>query len=164
MSAPAGNRRRDERVVAWMYGSVLVGATVVVASNVIASRPWQVIAYTGITMTVVWLAHAYAAFVGHGGRFDLPGFRAQAAHALRDELPVLACSVPTLLVTGISASTAASVRTTGLTGLIAAIATMAIVAANAARRSGARAWGVAAAVGSAFLFGLVLVAAKVALK
>jgi hypothetical protein len=155
---------RDEHVVAWIYGSILVGAAVVIAANAIATKPWQVPVYTAVTMVVGWLAHSYAAFVGHGGRFDLPGLRARVEHALRAELPVLACSIPTLIATAIGALAGSGVTTTGLIGLITAIATMAVVAAGAARRSGAGSAGVAAAVASALLFGLVLVAAKIALK
>lgn len=164
MRPPDGTWERDERVVGWIYGSILVGAAVVVAGNAIATRPWQIPVYTAVTMFVVWLAHAYAAFVGHGGRFDLPRLRARAGHALNVELPVLACSTPTLIATAVSAVAGADVATTGLVGLIAAIATTVFVAAATALRSGAGSVGIAAAVASALLFGLVLVAAKVALK
>lgn len=162
--APAGTWERDERVIAWMYGSILVGAAVVVAASVIASRPWQVPVYTAVSMVVVWLAHSYAAFVGHGGRFDVAGLRARITQALSAELPVLACSAPTLIATAISALADASVATAGLVGLITAITTMAVVAAGTARRSGSGGVGIAAAVASAMLFGLVLIAAKVVLK
>ena len=161
---PMETWERDERVVAWMYGSILVGAAVVVAANAVASRPWQVFVYTAVTMLVVWLAHSYAAFIGHGGRFDVAHVRVGVGHALNAELPVLACATPTLVATAITALTDAGVATTGLVGLIAAIGTMAVVAAATARRSGAGAIGVAAAVASALMFGLVLVGAKVALK
>jgi hypothetical protein len=161
---PAGSWERDERAVAWVYGSILVGAAVVVAANVIASRPGQVVIYTATTMVVVWLVHSYAAFVGHGGRIDLRGLRGRVAHALNAELPVLACSIPTLAATALSALLGAGVATTGLVGLIASIATMAVVAARTARRAGAGALGVAAATASALLFGLLLVVAKVSLK
>jgi hypothetical protein len=161
---PDGTWERDERAVAWIYGSILVGAAVVVAANAIATRPWQVLVYTAVTMFVVWLAHSYAAFVGHGGRFDVPRLRVRVAHALNTELPVLVCSTPTLVATAISAVASTSVATTGLVGLIAAITTMAVVAASTARRSGGGAVGVTAAVASALLFGLVLVGAKVAIK
>jgi hypothetical protein len=161
---PAGGWERDERAVAWVYGSILVGAAVVVAAGVIASKPGQVPLYTASTMVVVWLAHSYAAFVGHGGRLDVEGRRERWLHALATELPVLASAAPTLIAMGVAWLADAGVGATGLTGLIASIATMAIVAAGAARRTGAGPLGIAAAAASALLLGGLLVFAKVALK
>lgn len=154
---------RDETVVGWVYGSILVG-TAVVAGGVIASEPGQVPLYTAVTMVVVWLAHAYAAFVGHGGRLDLADRRGRLLHALAAELPVLTSSAPTLLAMGVATLTDADVGTTSYTGLIVAIATMVVVAAGAARRTGAGTLGVAAAAAIAALLGGLLVIAKVALK
>lgn len=154
---------RDEAVVGWVYGSILVGSAVV-AGGVIASEPGQVPLYTAVTMVVVWLAHSYAAFVGHGGRLDHAGRRGRLLHALAAELPVLTSATPTLIAMGVASLVGTDVGTTSYTGLIVAIATMVVVAAGAARRTGAGALGIAAAAAVALLFGGLLIIAKVALK
>jgi hypothetical protein len=154
---------RDETVVGWVYGSILVG-TAVVAGGVIASKPGQVPLYTAVTMVVVWLAHSYAAFVGHGGRLDLAGRRGRLLHVVAAELPVLTSAAPTLIAMGVASLADADVGTTSYTGLIVAIATMVVVAAGAARRTGAGTLGIAAAAAVALLLGSLLIIAKVALK
>lgn len=161
---PAGAWERDEGIVAWIYGSILAGAAVVVAANVIASQPGQVAAYTAATMLVVWVVHSYAAFVGHGGRLDVGGLRARFVHALGTELPVLVSATPTVAAATACAVLGAGVSLTGLVGLITAIATMAVVAAVAARRAHAGPLGITAATSSALVVGALLVAAKVVLK
>ena len=120
--------------------------------------------YTGATMVVVWLAHSYASFVGHGGRLDVAGRWARSLHALATELPVLAAAVPAMVAMGVAWIANASVATTGLIGLITAIASMGVTAGAAARRTGAGRFGIAAAALSALLLGGLLVIAKVALK
>jgi hypothetical protein len=155
---------RDESAVAWVYGSILAGAAVVVAAGVIASAPGQVLVYTLSTMIVVWLVHSYAAFVGHGGRFDLAGLHVRLGHAMRIELPILAAAAPTLVALGATSLMGAGVATTGIAGLVTSIATMAVVATRAAWRAGAGRLGMAAAAGGALVFGAILIAAKVALK
>jgi hypothetical protein len=161
---PPGSWERDEAAVAWIYGSILVGAAIVVAANVVASRSGQVALYTASTMLVVWLAHSYAAFVGRGGRLDIEGVRARILHALGTELPVLTSATPSVIATAVCAALGADVAATGLVGLITAIGTMAVVAAAAARRARAGRLGIAAAAASALVLGALLVAAKVALK
>jgi hypothetical protein len=163
-TAVAGTWERDEGAVAWVYGSILVGAAVVVASGVVASAPGQVLVYTAATMVIVWLAHSYAAFVGHGGRVDIGGVHMRLAAAMRIELPVLASSVPTLIVLAVCWLVGTGLGPTGLIGLIAADVTMALVAGGAARRAGAGYPGIAAAVLAALVIGTALIAAKVSLK
>jgi hypothetical protein len=94
---PPGSWERDERTVAWIYGSILVAAAVVVATEVIASKPGQILLYTTSTMVVVWLVHSYAAFVGHGGRIDIGGVGARVRHAMSTEFAVLASATETIL-------------------------------------------------------------------
>ena len=161
---PSDEWERDEGAVAWVYGSILAASAVVVASGVIASAPGQVLLYTAATMTVVWLAHSYAAFVGHGGRVDVAGLGGRLAHAMRTELPVLASAIPTLIALVIAWLVGAGVTATGLAGLISAIATMALVAAGAAQRRGAGGLGMAASAAGALVLGGMLIIAKVALK
>jgi hypothetical protein len=161
--APGAILRRDDATVAWTLGSILAGATVVAATDV-ASESGQVLIYTGAGMVVIWLAHSYAAFVGHGGRFDIHGLASRLRHAMNIELPVLASAVPTLIALASASLIGAGVSSTGLVGLMAAIATMAVTAARAARRTGASPLGVSTAVGGALILGAMLIAAKVALK
>jgi hypothetical protein len=155
---------RDERAVAWVYGSTLVGAAVVVATGVVASRPGQVPVYTAATMMVVWLAHSYAAFVGHGGRVHVAGLGRRIHNAMSSELPVLASAMPTLIALAIAWLAGGDVDTTGLVGLATSITVMSAVTARSARRSGASTLGVVAAAATALVVGALLVAAKVALK
>jgi hypothetical protein len=155
---------RDERAVAWVYGAILAGATVVVAASVIASAPGQVLIYTTVAMAVVWLAHSYAAFVGHGGRLDVGGVGVRLRHAFRTEIPVLASAIPTLVAVGISWLVGGGVAVTGIVGVVTSIATMAVVAGAAARRAGAGVAGIALAGGGALVLGAILIAAKVSLK
>ena len=155
---------RDERTVAWVYGSTLVGAAVVVSAGVVASEPGQVPLYTAATMVVVWLAHSYAAFVGHGGRVHLTGLASRIHSAMSSELPVLASATPTLAALAIAWLAGAGVNTTGWAGLATAIAVMSAVTAREARQSGAGKLGVVAAALTALVVGVLLVAAKVALK
>jgi hypothetical protein len=159
-----GTWERDERAVAWVYGSILVAAAVVVATDVIASKPGQILLYTAATMVVVWLAHSYAAFVGHGGRVDVAGVGARVRYAMSTELAVLASASPTLIAIAACWLVGAGVTATGLVGLIVSIATMALVTGGIARRAGAGRFGVVAAAVGALLLGGLLVAAKVALK
>jgi hypothetical protein len=161
---PAESWERDERAVAWVYGSMLVAAAVVVAAEVVASAPGQIFLYSAVAMVVVWLAHSYAAFVGHGGRVDTGGVGAGVLHAMRTELAVLESAGPTLIAIAVSWLLGASVSATGLVGLVVAIATMVLVAAGAARRAGAGRFGTAAAAIGALLVGGLLVVAKLALK
>jgi hypothetical protein len=161
---PPGSWERDERTVAWIYGSILVAAAVVVATEVIASKPGQILLYTTSTMVVVWLVHSYAAFVGHGGRIDIGGVGARVRHAMSTEFAVLASATPTLIAIAASWLVGAGVAATGLVGLIVSIATMVLIAAGIARRAGARQLGVVAAGVGALLVGGLLIAAKLALK
>jgi len=161
---PTETWERDEGAVAWVYGSILAGAAVVVAAGVIASAPGQVLLYTTATMIVVWLVHSYAAFIGHGGRFNLVGLYARLRHAMRTELPILAAATPTLAALAAASLFSAGVAATGLVGLVTSIATMAVVATRAARRAGAGRVGMAAAAAGALALGAILIAAKVALK
>jgi hypothetical protein len=154
---------RDEAAVAWVYGAILV-ATAVAVATAKAEGTGQVLLYTAATMTVVWLAHAYAAFVGHGGRLEIEGLGSRILHALGTELPVLASAGPTLIAIAVCWLAGADVGSTGLVGLIISIATIVVVAAAAARRAGARRQGIAAAAASALLIGGIIVAAKIALK
>jgi hypothetical protein len=162
-TGPAGIMLRDEATVAWTLGSILAGATVVAATDV-ASESIQVLLYTAAGMFVIWLAHSYAAFVGHGSRFHPDGLDTRLRHAMTTELPILASATPTLVALASASLVGAGVSSTGLVGLMAAIATMAVTAAGAARRTGASTLGVSAAVGGALILGAMLIAAKVALK
>lgn len=155
--------QRSEAAVAWTLGSILAGATVVAATDV-ASESGQVLLYTAAGMFVIWLAHSYAAFVGHGSRFDPDGLGGRLRHAMSTELPILASATPTLIALACASLVGAGESSTGLVGLMAAIATMAVTAAGAARRTGASTLGVSAAMGGALILGAVLIAAKVALK
>jgi hypothetical protein len=85
-------------------------------------------------------------------------------HALRIELPILVAATPTLAAIGATSLLGAGVAATGFAGLISSIATMAVVATKAAQRAGAGRRGMAAAAAGAFVFGAILIAAKVALK
>ncbi|MDQ2675297.1 MAG: hypothetical protein M3Y34_00680 [Actinomycetota bacterium] len=160
----SGDWERDERTVAWVYGGMLTGAAVVVASSKIATEPWQVTLYTLVATIVLWLAHAYAAFVGHGGRFEGGEVRARLRHAFAVESAVLAAGMPTVAATAVAAISGASVSEAGFVGAGAAMATMVVAAGLAARRSGARPLGVAVGALGAGLIGGLLIAAKVALK
>lgn len=161
---PPDSWERDERAVAWVYGAILTATTVVVASSVVASQPGQVLIYTASTMAVVWFAHSYAAFVGHGGRMDPDQIVIRAIHALRIELPVFVAALPALAATAIASALDADVQGVGFAGLFTAIATIVVVAAGAARRAGAGRIGMAAAALGALVVGGLLVAAKVLLK
>ncbi len=159
-----GGWERDERTVAWVYGGMLTGAAVVVASTKIATEPWQVTLYTAIAAVILWIAHSYAAFVGHGGRFEGGQLGARLRHAFAVESTILAAGMPTVAATAVAALLDASVSETGYVGAIAAVATMVVAAAHAARRSGAGAVGIAVGAVTATLIGGLLIAAKVALK
>jgi hypothetical protein len=161
---PADLWERDERTVAWVYGAVLTGAAVVVASAKLATQAGQVAIYTAAAMVVVWICHSYAVFVGHGGRFDGGRLRPLLAHAFRTEAPVLASSLPAVAAAAVAAVLGADVSTAGYAGAIGSVATMTVAAASAAKRSGAAPAGVAAGALSACLIGVLLIAAKVALK
>jgi hypothetical protein len=159
----ASEWERDERAVALVYGSILTGAAVVAASK-IATGPGHEIAYTAATMVVVWLAHAYAAFVGLGGRFEGGRLGRRLVHAMRDELPVLASVVPALAAMAIAWALGADVSGIGYAGVGVAIASMCVLAANAATRTGAGPGGVAAGVAGALVLGALLITMKLALK
>jgi hypothetical protein len=154
---------RDEAVVSWVYGSILVAAAVAVATDIKASKPGDVLLYTAATMVVVWLAHSYGVFVGHGGRVDLPGRTARLSSALRTQLPLLACAVPTFVAVALCLLADADLETTGAVGLTVSIAVMVLVAGGAARRTGASPGGIAAAGASALVLGGLIVVAKISL-
>lgn len=154
---------RDEDAVAFVYGSILTGAAVVAASK-IGHEPGMEIVYTTITMVVVWIAHAYAAFVGIGGRLEDGRVGLRLARAARGELAVLKSVVPVVIAMAICWALGGDASTTAYTGLLVAVASMCVLAARAARQSGAAAAGVAAAAAGALLLGALLIAAKVALK
>jgi hypothetical protein len=160
---PAPGVERDETDVAWIYGSILTAAAVAVATDIKASEPGDVLLYTAATMVVVWLAHSYGIFVGHGGRVDLPGLASRLGNALRTESPLLACAVPTFLALAICSLADADLDTTGAVGLTVSIVVMVIVAAGAARRTGASPGAVVAAGASALVLGGIVVAAKISL-
>ncbi|HYH62403.1 MAG TPA: hypothetical protein VD766_11105, partial [Solirubrobacterales bacterium] len=113
---------------------------------------------------VLWLAHAYAAFVGHGGRFEGGRVGPRLGHAFAVESTILAAGVPTVIATAVALLFGASVSTTGYVGAGAAIATMVVAAGLAARESGAGPIGIAIGAVGAILIGGLLIAAKVALK
>jgi hypothetical protein len=160
---PAGTWERDETDVAWIYGSILTAAAVAVATEIKATNSGDVLVYTASTMAVVWLAHSYAAFVGHGGRIDLPHRAARLRHALRTELPLLACAVPTFVALAVAALGDADLETTGSVGLTVSITVMVLTAARAARRTGASRLGIVEAGASALLLGGIVVALKISL-
>ena len=68
---PTETWERDEGAVAWVYGSILAGAAVVVAAGVIASAPGQVLLYTTATMIVVWAVLYYPATNSAGVSYDV---------------------------------------------------------------------------------------------
>jgi hypothetical protein len=154
---------RDERAVAWEYGSILTAAAVAVATDVKASGPGQVLLYTAATMVVIWLAHSFATFVGHGGRVDLPGLPARLWHATVIESPVLASAAPTCAAVAVCWVAGASVNTTGTVGLAAAVSTMVLIAAGRAGRTGAGTRGLVGAGAMALVLGGVITAAKISL-
>jgi hypothetical protein len=160
---PRGAWERDETDVAWIYGSILTAAGVAVATDVKASDSGDVLVYTAATMLVVWLAHSYGVFVGHGGRIDLPDRTPRLLHALRTELPLLACAVPTFVALTICALSDADLETTGFAGLTVAISVMVIVAGGAARRTGASGTAVLVDAASALVLGGVIVVLKISL-
>jgi hypothetical protein len=159
--APEGTWERDETDVAWIYGSILTAAAVAVATDIKASDSGDVLLYTAATMLVVWLAHSYGVFVGHGGRVDLPGRGARFWHALRTELPLLVCALPTLAALAICWLTDADLETTGAVGLTVSIGVMVLVAAGAARRTGASGTAVVIDGASALVLGGIIVIAKI---
>jgi hypothetical protein len=122
-----------------------------------------VLLYTAATMVVVWLAHSYGVFVGHGGRVDLPGRISRLRHALAIEVPLLACAVPTIVSLAICSFADADLETTGGVGLTVSIAVMVLVAARAAHRAGSTRIGVVAAGATALLLGGIIVIAKISL-
>jgi hypothetical protein len=160
----AGGWEHDEAIAAWIYGSILAGAAVAIATGAIAKTTGQVLLYPTLTMVLVWLAHGYAAFVGHGGRMDLDGTARRIVHAFRAELPVLESATPTLAAIAIVWALGASVDTAGYVGLATTIGTMVAAATYAARASGAGASGTVLAALGAFIIGAALIAAKVVLK
>ncbi len=155
---------RDDRTVGWIYGSMLTGAAVVIATAKVATRPWQVPVYTAVAMAVVWLSHSYAAFVGHGGGVRASDRPRLLVHALRTELPVLASAIPAIAAAAIAGLLGADVSGVGYAAVLASVATMAVTAALAARKTGAGAMGIAFGAISACFVGAFLIAAKVALK
>lgn len=154
---------RDEEAVALVYGSILTGAAVVAASK-IGHDPGMTIAYTTVTMAVIWIAHVYAAFVGIGGRLEGGRVGARLARVARDELPVLASVVPAAAAMALAWALGADTSSTAYVGLAVSIALMCVLAARAASRAGAGSGGAAAAAAGALLLGALLIAAKVALK
>jgi hypothetical protein len=160
---PAGAWERDEGDVAWIYGSILTAAAVAVATDIKASDSGDVLLYSTATMLVVWLAHSYGVFVGHGGRVDLPGRTPRLWHALRTELPLLACAVPTFAALAICALADADLETTGSVGLAVAISVMVLIAARAAKRTGARGTAVLIDGASALVLGGIIVVLKISL-
>ena len=160
---PEGTWERDEVLVAWTYGSILSGAAVVAAGK-FADSPGRAALYVAVTGAVVWLAHSYAAFVGHGGRIDLGGRGKRLWHAHLTETPILVSFIPAVAALLISSLLDASLSTAGYIALGATIVTMAWAAATAAHRTGANATGAALAALGALLIGGTLIAAKVALK
>jgi hypothetical protein len=159
-----GGWERDEAVFAWIYGPILAGAAVAVATGVVAETTGQVLLYTTATMVVVWLAHGYAAFVGHGGRMDLDGTFRRIVHAFGAELPILASALPTLAALAFGWIIDATVSAAGYIGLATTVGTMVGAATYAARNTGAGAAGSVLAALGAFVIGAALIAAKVALK
>lgn len=133
------------------------------ATDIKASDTGDVLVYTAATMIVVWLAHSYGVFVGHGGRVDLPGRGARVGHALRAELPLLACAVPTFGALAICSLTDADLETTGAIGLIVSISVMVLIAGRAARRTGAAGAAVLIDAASALVLGGIIVVLKISL-
>jgi hypothetical protein len=160
---PAGAWERDEGDVAWIYGSILTAAAVAVATDIKASNSGDVLLYTTATMVVVWLAHSYGVFVGHGGRIDLPGRARRLWHALRTELPLLICAVPTLVALAVCSLSDADLETTGAVGLAVSISVMVLVASGAARRTGASGAALLIDGGSALVLGGLIVLLKISL-
>jgi hypothetical protein len=159
-----GGWERDEAVFAWIYGPILAGAAVAVATGVVARTAGQVMLYTAATMVVVWFAHGYAAFVGHGGRMDLDGTFRRVVYAFGAELPVIASALPTLAALALAWIIGASVSAAGYLGLATTVGTMVGAATYAARNTGAGTAGAVLAALGAFIIGAALIAAKVALK
>jgi hypothetical protein len=161
--SPAGTWERDERDVAWIYGSILVAAAVAVATEVKATDAGDVLGYSAATMVVLWVAHSYGVFVGHGGRLDLPGRGARLWHALRTELPLLVCAVPTFVALAICGLADADLETTEIAGLTVAISVIVLVAGGAARRTGASGAALVVDAASALVLGGIIVALKISL-
>ena len=160
---PSGTWERDDALVAWVYGSILAGAAVVGAGK-IADTAGRAALYVAVTGTVVWLAHSYAAFVGHGGRIDLAGRAQRLRHAHATEASILVSFVPAVATLLLCSLLDTSLSASGFIALGVTIVTMAWAAATAARRTGADAGGAALAALGALLIGGTLIAAKVALK
>ena len=113
---------------------------------------------------MVWLAHSYAAFVGHGGRIDLSGRGKRLWHAHATEIPILIAFAPATVALVLCSLLDFSLSTAGYVALGATIVTMAWAAGTAARRTGADARSAGLAALGALLIGGTLIAAKVALK
>jgi hypothetical protein len=156
-------RERDERAVAWLYGSVLTAPAVAVAADIKALDAAQVFSYTAATMTVIWLAHAFSEFVGHGGRVDLPKLGGRVWHAMRTELPVLVSACPTLIALAACWLLGATVETAGNVGLAVSVTVLVLVAAGAAQRSGAAPLAIAETAATALVLGGLIVVAKISL-
>jgi hypothetical protein len=146
-----------------VYGSILTAAAVAVATDIKASDSGDVLVYTAATMVVVWLAHSFGIFVGHGGRIDLPGRVPRLWHALRTELPLLACALPTFVALTICALNDADLEPTGVAGLTVSISVIVLVAAGAAKRTGATGTAVLIDAASALVLGGLIVVAKISL-
>ena len=155
---------RDDAIFAWIYGSVLTGAAVAVATGAGVKTVDRVFLYVCATMAAVWLAHVYAAFVGHGGRMDVSGTGRRLARAARAEVAILASAVPALATIAVCLALDMSVSAVGFAGLGATITTMVAAATYAARNTGAGFAGAALAAAGALLIGASLIAVKVALK
>ncbi|MFN8149998.1 MAG: hypothetical protein U0R24_02570 [Solirubrobacterales bacterium] len=157
------SRERDEQDVALVYGSILTGAAVVVASK-LGHDPGMEIAYTIVTMVVIWIAHTYAAFVGEGGRLEGGSVVRRLLAVAIEQLPVLVAVFPAVIAMAIAWAFGAGSSTTAYVGLAVSIATMCALAARAAREAGAGGGGEIAAAAGALVLGALLIAAKVALK
>ena len=125
-----------DQIVGWIYGSILTGAAVAVATGAVAKTVDRVVLYVASTMIVVWLAHVYAAFVGHG-RMEIDGTWRRLTHAARTELAILGSAVPAIVVLIVCLALDMSVSAVGYAGLTVTITTMVAAATYAARSAGA---------------------------
>lgn len=143
----------------FLYGAIVTGAVIAVASGVTESAETIALAVAEI-LTVYWAAHVYTRVLADRLLDPAAGFAARASEALHHELAVLIGGLPGLAVFVVSVLLGASTSTAANLALSATVALLGSAGYAVGRLAGDRGWALVAEIAGASAIGVVIVALK----
>ncbi len=143
-----------------IYGLVLALSVIVVSWSYSRPDAGRVALSVLTTAVVFWLAHVYADVLGRDMSQQQTVTRDDVAHAMREHWPLIEVVVPLLLILGLGEIDLITDTAAILAATVIATVELAGAGGYAARRHGAKPWGVIASAATGLALGLVVVLLK----